>query len=169
MDAQAFFCFLKEFQTLIVGIAGLIGVVGTLWHESNRNRRERKTNADSEKAAVTAAFLSEIDVTKNDIEGLLEGIDGYSGQEMAFIVKVREMSIYKNFIGKISTLSPEKITKILEAYHSYEQLVSNIGKKGDGDDQSVYIVVDSGNYKSAEFYLECAKTNFETAQSVLAR
>ena len=94
--------FLTEYQTLIVGTIGFLGVMLTIFATAQMNRRQHAREAEHEARIVRTALLVELKLAKEAFESLeIDG--GFQGVEN-FLQEQFDIRLENLLIGKDSSV-----------------------------------------------------------------
>jgi len=120
-------CFVWQFQTLIVGGVGFIGVMATLAFNAWLARRQHDRAVSHEQTAVRVALHAELEALaemyRDRIAMLGESEQGYTGANVPLDAMT---GVYKSIISRVGLLSAAELRPVLRAYLLAEQLPERI-------------------------------------------
>jgi hypothetical protein len=139
-------CFVRQFQTLIVGAFGFIGVMATLAFNAWLARRQHDRTVSHERTSVRVALRAELEAIaesyRDRITMLGEPEQRHSGATLTLDTMT---AVYRSAISRLGLLSAAEIRLVLKAYLLVEQLPDRIKLLADStfvtDPGYVYIPV----------------------------
>jgi len=114
--------FLKEFQTLAVGVIGFGGVIITQWRNGELSREMISQQAKQEQRSVACAIQAELRFLRTSLQTQKESLSKKNRGELENVLVPwnRSDQVYQNLISQIGKLEPKQIEAIILAYGQYE-------------------------------------------------
>ncbi|MFP6757238.1 MAG: hypothetical protein VCC99_03340 [Alphaproteobacteria bacterium] len=142
---------IQEFQTLIVGIFGFVGVMVALWFNAWQAREQRREERRDERQTLRAALLEELKINREALvhnTGIVkEYVNDPSGTG-SYMVPIDIMDDgYKAFTDRIGLLSQGEARNIMYAYLSLRTYNANlflIGKRPNISDLHIEVMAEDG-------------------------
>ncbi len=116
--------FIKQFQTLIVGGLGFLGVMATIATNAWLARRQHSRQVRHEAKALRAALRSELEVIRDafrDRVGMIESSQPKQ-KEGCFIPLNTMTDVYGHLINRIGLLSESEIRAVMRVYVLVRQM-----------------------------------------------
>lgn len=109
---------IEKFQTLIVGLLGFVGVIGTLWINAKLARQQRRDELAHERDTLRTALIEELRINRHslreNIASLKEPMPDGRG---SVLVPTDPMDgAYRTFLARIGILSRSEVHKVMNAY-----------------------------------------------------
>lgn len=114
--------FLKEFQTLVVGLIGFSGVIITMIVNSRIQRDLQKTQRDHESKSLRVALLTELKENVRVYEDRIKQISEPNENLHVLIQNSTVNKIYQTFLPKLGLLSIEEAESVHRAYLLLEEM-----------------------------------------------
>jgi hypothetical protein len=108
----------KEYQTLIVGALGFIGVIITLLTNAALNRRQHTRQIEHERTALKAALSAELSIIRDSFEDRIKMLREAPERQGVLVPLDTMTGVYTKIIEKIGLLSRDQVTRVLKAYCS---------------------------------------------------
>lgn len=109
-------CFVKEFQTLIVGVLGFGGVIATLLMNARLNRQQHLRQVEHERTALKAALSTELSIIRDAFADRIKMI-GDGTETNGMWVPVDTMTdVYTQTIDKLGLFSRDQVNLVMRAY-----------------------------------------------------
>ncbi|PHQ96449.1 MAG: hypothetical protein COB40_08205 [Marinosulfonomonas sp.] len=121
-------CFLRNYQTLVVGLLGFIGVISTLifnaWMSRNEEKRGRRNKAKS----IKMALVSELHLIREAINNANKSLKEKSNDtnDSRLIPNTPLDNLFRALMGELTVLEPNTVSAILNAYLSYETYLHSL-------------------------------------------
>lgn len=129
----------KDFQSLIVGVVGFLGIIFTLWFNARQARRDREAELNQERETLRAALLEELKIVHASLER--NKADRKEGKA-AFVPTDPMDDAYKAFTQRIGLLTRSEVQKVMYAYltlRTFEAKLFLIGTPVHTSDRHVQI------------------------------
>lgn len=139
-----------DFQTLIVGVIGFVGVVYTLRENALLAKKQHERVIDHEKETLRAALVAELEIIYKSLNGLAESSTPSQG---AFYPEEIPHIVYKSLISKIGLLTSEEVGAVIKAYALVNELPARLKLLSVGHHQSFdrasYIFIQTEHVQTA--------------------
>ena len=110
---------LREFQTLIVGMFGFAGVIFTLWFNARQARLQRRDERRHECQTLRAALIEELSINRRSLVSNIERIENTPDDTSGYAVPTDPMDdAYRAFTHRIGLLTRAEVSKVMFAYLS---------------------------------------------------
>jgi hypothetical protein len=109
-------CFLQEYQTLIVGLLGFTGVIITLRMNARLNREQHTRQIEHERTALKAALSTELSIIRDTFRDRIEMIGDPPGTQGMWVPLGTMTDVYSRAIDKIGLLTRDQVNLVLRAY-----------------------------------------------------
>lgn len=120
--------FLAQYQTIIVGLLGFIGVIVTLLANAYWARKQHSREVDNERQVVRVALREELKIVaescRRNIESLAEALN-HAGHG-AHIPTTLITDIYDTVLPRLGLLTPGEVSSVMFAYLSYKTAVTKL-------------------------------------------
>jgi hypothetical protein len=163
----------REFQTLIVGALGFMGVIFTLWFNAYQVRQQREGERSHERETLRAALIEELKIIQGSISRNIADWDGNT--ETSAYVPIHTMDdAYRAFTNRIGLLSSEEVRRVMNAYltmRTFHSKLFLIGTPADKDALNVLVPAKNVSwlnemYKNLLLPIAEAISSLEKAKSV---
>lgn len=113
---------IEKFQTLIVGVIGVAGVIVTLLYNAKVARDQRRDERDHEREALRVALIEELQINRRSLKENSDKLreDPPNERGGAYVPTDPMDDAYRSFVPKIGLLSQEEVSKVMEAYLSLQ-------------------------------------------------
>lgn len=123
--------FVENYQTLIVGILGFIGVMATLVLNALLARRAEQRRITHETGVLRTALIEEMKVQRDALVHAVEGSNRATdrsnvGKQDALTPLRRWTDIFDNSLSKLGLLTPNEVAAVLDAYLPLKELTSKV-------------------------------------------
>ena len=109
---------IQQYQTLIVGIFGFAGVVGTLCFNARLERRQRQQEIRHERGIIRTALAEELKIIRKAFEDSTGSIENVSETGGLLVPAWPMDETYRAFIDRIGLLSREEVRAVMDTYVS---------------------------------------------------
>ncbi len=142
-------CFVRQFQTLIVGGLGFLGVMATLAFNAWLARRQHARTVSHEQTVVRVALRAELEAIAESYRDRIKSLDEpeqkHGGAHLAYETMT---SVYRSMVPRVGLLTAVQVRAVLRAYLLAEQLPERL--KFLADDSSKpepgYVYVPARNF-----------------------
>lgn len=111
------FCtIIKEYQTLIVGALGFLGVMSTLWFNAKQIREQRQDELRHDTETLRVALLAELKINQNSLTENLEGLRAAREGQGCHVPTHSMDDAYRAFTHRIGLLSETEVHKVMYAF-----------------------------------------------------
>ena len=142
--------FVKDFQTLIVGVLGFAGIIFTLRMNSRLLREQHERSIKHDREVLKIALCAELELIRRKFS---DNATSNAEESDAFFPVETHTNIYKNFIAKLGLLSAEEVSAVIEAYTLIEEVPTRLRLLSSGHDSSFdkpgYIFIKAPHSKTA--------------------
>lgn len=107
--------FVKDFQSIIVGLIGFSGVIYTLRMNAQLSRKQHERTVKQEREVLRTALRAELELIRKSFSNNASSIEEDEESD-AFYPSESHTIIYQNFVGKLGLLSPKEVSAVIEAY-----------------------------------------------------
>lgn len=137
---------LKDFQTLIAGVVGFSGVIGSIMLTAKYQRKAERGKLEHEARSIRAALVAELRViSKSWATTLDEPLQNPVGDgRLAHLEKSLFDSCYSQLQGKVGILEKEEVEAVVRAYAHYKSANSGLNLISlDGENPYHFVFDDS--------------------------
>jgi len=145
-------CFVRQFQTLIVGGVGFLGVMATLAFNAWLARRQHHRTVAHEQSVVRSALRTELEslaeAYRDRIATLSEPEQRHGGANLSLDAMT---GIYRSMVSRIGLLTASQVRAVLRAYLLAEQLPERLKFLADDftKPEPGYVYIPSRNFVHA--------------------
>jgi len=107
---------IKEYQTLIVGGLGFVGVIATLLTNARLTRRQYARQIERESSNVKAALRSELGIIRAAFQDRIEMLVDPAPNQSALIPLDTMTDVYSSLIDRVGLLSEHQIDVVMRPY-----------------------------------------------------
>lgn len=118
--------FVKNYQALLVGILGFIGVMGTLVLNAWLARKAERRRIAHEARVLRTALIEEMKVQRDALLHGAEGSKKANDGSNALTPLRRWTDIFDGSLSRLGLLNPEEVAALLDAYLPLKELTSKI-------------------------------------------
>lgn len=146
----------QDFQTLIVGALGFLGVIGTLWMNAYLSRKQHERIISHERKTLRIALHAELELARRAFFGISTPSDDSNEDQGVFFPEYYSQAIYQSLISKIGILSLNEVSAVTEAHALIGELPIRLH------------LLSSGHHESFERpgYIYISTEHAETAMSI---
>lgn len=112
----------KEYQTLIVGALGFIGVILTLLTNAALNRRQHTRQIEHERTALKAALSVELTIIRDVYLDRIKSIREAPATQGMLVPLDTMTDVYSKAIEKIGLLTRDQVNLVMRAYILIRQM-----------------------------------------------
>ncbi len=109
---------IHEFQNLIIGFVGFVGVISTLGFNAWQAREQRRDERRHERETMRAALIEELKINRESFERNTGSANQPPGTKGAFVPTDSMDDAYRAFTHRIGLLSQAEVRKVMYAYLS---------------------------------------------------
>ena len=138
----------KDFQILIAGILGFLGVVVALLYNAKQLRTQRQNERYYERQMLRVALIEELQINRSSLAANVKDLQKSFPISTEFWVATYEMNdVFKSFVSKIGVLTRREVSMVLSvylrlrAYRAALFLHSRLDERVKIDDQHVPIPI----------------------------
>ena len=123
--------FIKNYQTLIVGILGFIGVIATLVINAWLERKTERRRIEHQTRILRTALIEEMKVQRDALLHAAEGSKNAKNtsdgaKQDALTPLQRWADIFDNSLDRLGLLTSEEVAAVLDAYLPLKELTSKV-------------------------------------------
>jgi hypothetical protein len=145
--------FVKDFQTIIVGLLGFSGVIYTLRMNAQLSQKQHERSVKHDREVLRTALRAELELIRKSFSDKASSIEENNEESDAFYPSESHTSIYQNFVGKLGLLSAEEVSSVIEAYTLIFEAPTRLRLLSSGHDPSYdkpgYIFIKAKHCKTA--------------------
>jgi len=145
--------FLKDFQTLVVGALGFLGVIYTLRVNSRLSREQHERKIEHEHEVLRTALSAELALIQKSFIQNSNTMDDEHGVSDAFFPERVSTEVYQANLNKLGLLTAEQVSAVIKAYALAEEVPTRLRLLSSGHDNSYnkpgYIFIQQENYENA--------------------
>jgi len=166
------YTFVKDFQTLIVGVIGFTGVILTIKKNAAIANEQQAQNINHERATLRNALISELELIRDTFIKNSEVPEG-DEQEDAFYPMESHTKVYQSFINKLGLLTNKEASSVITAYTLVDELPIRLNLLSPYEDRSFgrygYIYIEAQYAEAARGIYASFATKLEDAINHLKR
>jgi hypothetical protein len=117
---------IKDFQDLIVGVAGFGGVIWTLSHNAKLAREQHDRTIQHEHELIKRALLAELRRNRHSHQGNLEKFKELEDGAGVMMPLRTITEVYESNFARLAYLSRDELEATLEAYSRIKAVVDRI-------------------------------------------
>jgi len=114
----------RDFQSLIVGAGGFLGVIFTLRHNARLARDQREDERRYERDALRSALIAELEIVKDSFETNLN--QQYAEVESGLVPTDPLDNAYRALMPRIGLLAEGEVSKAMAAYLTLQTYNGNL-------------------------------------------
>lgn len=113
---------IKDFQSLLVGAVGFVGVIVTLLVNSGLARRQHTRQVEHDATVLRLALRAELETIRDLLRDWLETFDDPDGGKGLFTPFASVTDVYERSLGQLGLLKEYEIHAVMYAYLPIRQL-----------------------------------------------
>ncbi len=113
---------IKDFQSLLVGVVGFVGVIATLLVNSGLARRQHTRQVEHDATVLRLALRAELETIRDVLRDWLETFDAPDGGKGFFTPLDSVTDVYERTLGQLGLLKEHEIRAVMYAYLPIRQL-----------------------------------------------
>jgi hypothetical protein len=114
---------IQTFQTLIVGILAIVGVMATLYANAWISRRQHTRQVEHEANVLRVAIRAELEAIRDELRDWIQTFDNPESSNHGFFLPLAGMTqVYDELLGKLGLLSEHEVRAVMYAYLPIRQL-----------------------------------------------
>jgi hypothetical protein len=128
--------FVKDFQTIIVGLIGFSGVVITLRMNAQLSQKQHERVVKHDREVLKTALCAELELIRKSFSDKASSVEENAEERDTYYLSESRTDIYQNFVGKLGLLSAEEVSSVVEAYTLIDEASTRLRLLSSGHDPS---------------------------------
>ncbi len=160
--------FIYQYQVVLVGIIGFVGVALTLIFNAWLTRKEHKDTVNHDRATLRTALTAELKEIKKEVRVKIRDIEGQKGRLLVSTNPITD--VYDNSIRNLGLLYNEELQHVMAAYICIKKMWLTFRLLADPskyDEKGPFITLNSSYFKPMkEVYIDVVRKIDKAIQSL---